>query len=140
MLNTDSFAADLFLTPVPWQRGINRLRIVSVNATSTRSSEALTAVEAVARLTTAGLYCAKANGLRLHILGGLSTFAVRGIEGYTSPFAILAEPTGELNVMVAGTRGTHDEEAKVDTLAQAVDTVLRIYRSRDARPEAGSRR
>jgi len=140
MLNTDSFAAEPFLTPVPWKRGLDRLSIVPVDAAPPRSPEALTAEEAVARLTAAGLSCAKASGLRLHILGGKSVFVERGVEGYENPFAILAEPTGELNVMVAGARGTHDEEARVDTLAQAVDTVLRIYRSRGAIPAAEARR
>jgi hypothetical protein len=137
MLNTKMFAAEPFLTPVPWKRGLERLSLVPVDAEPTRSSETLTAAEAVVRLTAAGLTCAKASGQRLHILGGLSTFIVRGIEGYQSGFAILASPTGEYNVIVAGTRSTYDEEAQLDTLAQAVDTVLRVYRSRGEIPVVG---
>lgn len=140
MLNTDLFAAEPFFPPVPWKRGLDRLHIVSVDAAPPRSFEALTADEAMDRLTAAGLCCAKAKGLRLHILGGKSVFVARGIEGYESPFAVLAEPTGELNVMVAGARGAHDEEVRVDSLAQAVDTVLRIYRSRGLIPAAEARR
>jgi hypothetical protein len=140
MLNTDSFAAEPFLTPVPWKRGLDRLRIVPVDAAPTRSPEALMAEEAVARLTAAGLYCAKVRGLPLHILGGRSVFVARGVEGYKGPFAILAEPTGDLSVRVAGVRGTPDEEARVDSLAQAVDLVLRIYRRRGAIPAPSARR
>ncbi|MEP7121658.1 MAG: hypothetical protein ABJE95_12135 [Byssovorax sp.] len=140
MLNTDSSAAKPFLTPVPSKRGLDRLRIVPVDAAPTSFAEALTSEEAVARLTAAGLACAAATGPRLHILGGARGFVERDVPGYSGPFAILAEPGSGFIVMVAGARGTHDEEALVDTLAQAVDTVLRIYRSRGAIPAAEVRR
>lgn len=134
MLNTEMSASTLFLSLdlrlPPWLKGIDRLRIIPAGAPS-KSSEAMTADDAIARLTQARLACGKAQGQRLHILGGTSIIVDRDIRGYENAFAILAEPDGRFLVLVSGVGRHHDdEETTVETLAEAVDAVISLYRSR----------
>ena len=94
---------------------------------------------AIERLTRAGLACGRASGPRLHLLGGTSVSSEAGIAAHQRPFAILEDEAGGFLAMVAGTRPFHDEEARGDTLDEAIDAVLRIYRARGALPAAEAR-
>lgn len=139
MLNTHaSPPPDLFRAPVPWRKHVDRLGVMPPAAVPVAQPEPLTVQAAVARLVAAGLFCQGVSTPRLHILGGTDTFVEHGIAGYEGPFGILAEPDGEITAMVAGTRGAPDEEVRVDSLADAVAFVLRVYRARGvlAAPEA----
>lgn len=104
----------------------------SADAASTASPAALPADAALARLREAGLACDKAKGPRLHILGGRRAFVVHDIHGYEDGFAIVAEPDGGYRAMVADTGEHRDEDFSTETLAQAVEAVLSVYRGRDA--------
>jgi hypothetical protein len=127
------------------QREVSRLIKERLDAEPGRSSDA-TAEEAqlptahadagIDRLTRAGLRCGRASGPRLHILGGTSASSEAGIGAYQHPFAILEEQAGGFLAMVAGAGPFHDEETRVDTLDEAVDAILRIYRARGALPTA----
>lgn len=119
-----------FHVPVPWPRHIDRLMIVPSAGAPTPEAAQQVAATAVARLRAAGLSCHGTSTPRLQILGGTGTFVERGVRGYEEPFAILEEQDGKLTAMVAGTQTAPDEEAPVDTLADALAFVLRIYRAR----------
>jgi hypothetical protein len=101
-----------------------------LEAVSGAPSEALTADDALTRLRAAGLACDQARGPRLHILGGLRVVVSRGIHVYEDAFAILAEVDGVYLAMVADT-GEHQEvDVSTESLAQAVETILSVYRER----------
>lgn len=113
-----------------WWKGIARLGLIHSDTEAVDSSGVLSADAALARLSDAGLACRRAAGEPLHIQGGRSAFVVRGVQGYERPFAIVEDTAGGFTAAVAGVRPFHDEEVPVATLAQAVETVLRIYRAR----------
>jgi hypothetical protein len=113
-----------------WRQGIARLGLIPADTKALDPSGVLTADAALARLSAAGLACRRAAGAPLHIQGGGSTFVVRGVQGYERPFAIVEDAAGGFTAAVAGVRPFHDEEVPVATLAQAVETVLRVYRAR----------
>lgn len=112
------------------RKGIARLGLIYPEKEAVDSSGVLTADAALAWLSAAGLACRRAAGEPLHIQGGGSGFVVRGVQGYERPFAIVENAAGGFTAAVAGVRPFHDEEVPVATLAQAVETVLRIYRAR----------
>lgn len=90
---------------------------------------------AVARLVAAGLVCRDVSAPRLHLLGGIAECVVDGISGYEVPFAILAKQNGVFKAIVAGTLRAPNEEMNLETLADAVAFVLRVYRARGVLPD-----
>jgi hypothetical protein len=139
MLNTHaSTPPDPFRALVPSPKYVDPLGLMPPAAVPLAQPEPLTVQAAVVRLVAAGLFCQGVSTPRLHILGGTAEFVEHGIPGYEGPFGILAEPEGAITAMVAGLRGAPDEEVHVDSLADAVAFVLRVYRARGvlAAPEA----
>jgi hypothetical protein len=135
MLNTHaSPAPDLFRAFVFGDRSVDRLGVMPSTAVLGAQPEPLTAQAAVARLVAAGLVCRDVSAPRLHILGGIAELVEDGISGYEGPFAILAKQNGTLTAVVAGTRRAPNEETSIETLADAVAFVLRVYRARGVLP------
>lgn len=127
MLTTNvSVPHDLFRSPVPWAKHIDRLGVTHAAPAPEGSAAPLTLDGAVARLTAAGLHCRGTSVPRLHILGGTSRFEERGVHGFDSGFAILADEEGLL-AMVAAVKGAPEEEASFRDLAEAVAFVLHVY-------------
>ena len=120
-----------FLLPRhPWLKGLDRLVVLSDRVARATSSAELSADAALARLSQAGLACRRAAGELLHILGGTSAFEASGIRGFERHFVILKQPEGGFIASITGTRSFPGEEVEVATLAQAVDAVLGVYRTR----------
>jgi hypothetical protein len=84
---------------------------------------------AMKRLRDAGLHCDRVPDC-YYILGGAEIMPPGEIKGYQKAFAIFCNDDGRFTAIVAEDRPYHDEEAKTDTLDQAVDVVLRIYQER----------
>lgn len=135
MLNTHApQAPDLFRAFVLRDRRVDRLGVMPATPVPGAQAEPLTAQAAVARLVAAGLVCRDVSAPRLHILGGIAEFVEDGISGYEGPFAILAKQNGTLTAIVAGTRRAPNEEMSIETLADAVAFVLRVYQARRGLP------
>lgn len=135
MRNTAMSEASPFLVfnPLaPYPNGVDRLRLIPANAGPSSPSTALTVDDALARLQQAGLACEIARRERCHIHGGANVFVDGGIRGYEDAFVIL-ESDGQFLAIVSGAGGhQHDEEHTIDTLSEAVDAVLSVYRRRGA--------
>jgi hypothetical protein len=121
-----------FFRPLCWNRGVGALGILPTPAAHASFSTKLAPIpvmEALAQLELAGLVASATRGAEIHILGGTSMSADSGIPVYDEAFAIFAEPTGGFFAGVSGP-GQVGEDVQVETLADAVDVVLRIYRDR----------
>ena len=91
----------------------------------------ITPEEAITRLCAIGLYCEQVPGSPLHFLGGLIRIPGK-IRGYQKAFTIFEDQdSSRFIAMVAEDRPYHDEEVTVDTLLDAVDAVIAIYRQRE---------
>lgn len=142
MANSVMFEAGPFLQLEPRRplgfKGVHRLRIIAADQSPSHSLSAPAVDDALARLKRAGLACENVPGRGFHILGGSRALVDGGIRRYEQAFAILGEPDGRFLAMVAGELGHHqDEETTTETLAEAVDAVLSIYRGRAATTLAG---
>lgn len=122
-----------------WRRGIARLHLIPSETEAAHPSWIPSAESALARLSEAGLVCRLVAGRSLYIQGGLSSFVVRGVQGYACSFAIIENAEGGFTAAVASAQHLRDEKVSVTTLAQAVDTVLQIYRSRGMPSEVDRR-
>ncbi len=135
MLNThEPTRLDPFRAFAVSGRRVDCLGVMPSTAVPGAQPEPLTARAAVARLVAAGLVCRDLNAPRLHILGGIAELVEDGISGYEGPFAILAKQNGVLTAIVAGTLRAPNEEMTIETLADAVAFVLRVYRARGVLP------
>lgn len=137
MSNRTTFESGQFLLLEPLRtahlKGVDRLRLISTNPGPSNAPTQRQVSDAMARLLMNGLACEEVPGPCLHILGGTRVSVDRDVRGYEEAFAILGEPDGRFLAMVSGAGGhQHDEEVTTETLAEAVHSILNVYRGRGA--------
>ncbi|EYF06784.1 Hypothetical protein CAP_1481 [Chondromyces apiculatus DSM 436] len=142
MLNEASLPATPFFAPVQVSRGLEKLRILPLPVTKApgvSSDDVEDALRgALHALQKAGLIAQASRGRDLHILGGTSLEEHAGIRAYQHPFAIFAEPTGEIVTLISGP-GQVGREVYVSTLQEAVAEVIGSYATQVATTGTGTR-